>query len=134
MVIQPLLNGMIRSLPTNRVADGNTLFNLVQRLGETLGISLVVTFFQERMRLRVAEAMHLPSSSGLPSLPPCQATTTNLATAARSHWSSAATAGCHDAIWLMLGVSLVGCFIALWLRNPTAASARSKTGSSYGGD
>lgn len=51
LIIQPLLGALIGGLPPEEAADGNTLFNVVQRLGGSLAIPLLATFFEARERL-----------------------------------------------------------------------------------
>jgi hypothetical protein len=48
LVIQPLLLAMLAGLGTDQMADANTLFNVAQRLGASVGIGLLATFFTLR--------------------------------------------------------------------------------------
>ncbi len=51
-------------LPANQVPDGTTLFNIIERVGGTLGIGLLVSLFTAREKARVQKvALHLPLSS-----------------------------------------------------------------------
>ncbi len=49
LVIQPLLTPMLAGLPAGELADANALFNVGQRLGGSVGVSLLATFFAQRM-------------------------------------------------------------------------------------
>jgi hypothetical protein len=49
LVIQPLLVGMLSGLAPSRLADANTLFSVAQRLGGSLGVGLLATYFQARL-------------------------------------------------------------------------------------
>lgn len=48
LVIQPLLMAMLAGLGPGQLADANTLFNVAQRLGGSIGIGLLATFFTLR--------------------------------------------------------------------------------------
>jgi EmrB/QacA subfamily drug resistance transporter len=48
LVIQPLLTGLVEGLPPVELADANTLFNVGQRLGGSVGVSLLATYFSLR--------------------------------------------------------------------------------------
>jgi EmrB/QacA subfamily drug resistance transporter len=48
LVIQPLLAPMLAGLPAGRLADANTLFNAGQRLGGSIGVSLLATLYGQR--------------------------------------------------------------------------------------
>ncbi len=48
LVIQPLLTGLVEGLPPDELADANTLFNVGQRLGGSVGVSLLATYFSLR--------------------------------------------------------------------------------------
>lgn len=87
LVIQPLLTAMLSGLGPARLADANTLFNVGQRLGGSLGVSLLVTYFESRVFGRM---------TGQPAL-------------------DAAIAGFRDTIWVVVALSLVGLGCALLL-------------------
>lgn len=105
LVIQPLLTELIGALPEAKVPDGNTLFNLGERIGGTLGIALMVSFFEAREKLRIAAVLHRFGLSNAPALLP---------PALRNQLALAATAGFHDVILLVLGLSGLGLVMA-WL-------------------
>jgi hypothetical protein len=52
LVIQPLLTGLVEGLPPAELADANTLFNVGQRLGGSVGVSLLATYFALRATTR----------------------------------------------------------------------------------
>src|SRR5260221_361812 len=57
LTIQPLLLGLIGTLSAAELADGNTLFNVVERLSGSVGIALLATFFQAREQLQVGAVL-----------------------------------------------------------------------------
>jgi EmrB/QacA subfamily drug resistance transporter len=52
LVIQPLLTGLLDGLSPTALADANTLFNVGQRLGGSVGVSLLATYFALRVAAR----------------------------------------------------------------------------------
>jgi EmrB/QacA subfamily drug resistance transporter len=52
LVIQPLLTGLLDGLASAELADANTLFNVGQRLGGSVGVSLLATYFSLRATAR----------------------------------------------------------------------------------
>jgi EmrB/QacA subfamily drug resistance transporter len=48
-VVNPLLFGMLRPLRSTELADGTTLFTIVQRLGGSIGVGLLGSFLTARM-------------------------------------------------------------------------------------
>lgn len=118
LTIQPVLTVMIGGLAPAEVPDGNTLFNVAQRLGGSLGIPLLGTFFALRERVRVdaaLRAMGLPAaSSGQGGL---GAGGARLPAPVRARLTGAAVAGFHDTIWLLVAVSVLGAALALLLRD-----------------
>ena len=94
LTIQPLLYATIGNLADRDVPDGNTLFNVMDRLGGSVGVSLLATFFQLRVQ-------SYASSTPL---------------AAASQLAEAALHGFRDTILLLTLVSLSGAVLALFLR------------------
>src|SRR5215831_2474179 len=105
LTIQPLLHAMLGGLSPAQMADATALFNVAQRLGGSIGISLLSTFFQIRERVHVERVLQdlglppgvidsgqgSPASSGMAALPaPVQ-----------QALAQAATAGFHDVIGLL---------------------------------
>lgn len=122
LTIQPLPVGTIGSLTGSEISDGTTLFNVFQRLGGTLGVSLLATFLDLREQYHIdqvisrlgitvgniASSLGQSSSSSLfSSLPP----------AIRSQLADAAASGFHDTVILLTAVSLFGLILALFIKN-----------------
>ncbi|MEI4884279.1 hypothetical protein Q8G49_29370, partial [Klebsiella pneumoniae] len=57
LTIQPLLHATLGGLVPAQMADATALFNVAQRLGGSIGISLLATFFQVRESVHVASVM-----------------------------------------------------------------------------
>jgi EmrB/QacA subfamily drug resistance transporter len=51
LTIQPLVMALLGDLDRARIADGNTLFNIAERLAGSFGIALLATFYATRLRL-----------------------------------------------------------------------------------
>jgi MFS family permease len=109
MVIQPLLHAAIERLAPAEVPDGNTLFNVAQRLGASVGIALLSTFFIVREQLRVNEVLRT-SAFTLNSL-------TSLPSMLVTQLSQAAVTGFHDTIWLLIALSAFGILLAMLLHD-----------------
>jgi predicted MFS family arabinose efflux permease len=130
LTIQPLLTSMIRGLSAAEVPDGNTLFNAAERLAGSIGIPLLVTYFTLREQDRVQQVLRgfgvdpgkligaRSTAQGAAQLPP----------ALRAQLAQAAVAGFHDTIWLLVGVSLLGCVAALFLRHRASDPGRPYVG------
>lgn len=113
LVIQPLTFTIYEGLPASEVPDANTLFSVAQRLGGSLGIPLVVTFFQVRERLHIDSALR---QAGLHASNLSQTSGHTLPPAARDLLARAAASGFHDTIGLLIVVSSLGCLAAAFLR------------------
>lgn len=112
LITQPLLLGMIGDLAPEEVADGNTLFNVAQRLGGSIGISLLITFFSLRESSRITEALqalglHLSIGQSGPG-----GSFSNLPAFVQARLADAAVNGFHDTIWLLIVVSALGFGVA----------------------
>lgn len=116
LVIQPLLNRLIKSLPEHKVPDGNTLFNVVQRVGGTLGIALILTFWQVRESARIKSAIEQLGFSNKMTGSIDQSMISKLPAPMVHVLKDAASFGFHDAIWLITCVSALGTFIALFIK------------------
>jgi EmrB/QacA subfamily drug resistance transporter len=126
LATQPLLVTMMGRLSGPEVADGSTLFNVVQRVAGSFGIGLLATLFAQRVQARVSAALaalHVPATAlagpsrglgggGLAGVPP--------AVAARLQ--DAAVAGFHDVVWVLVAASALGVLVALLVRDPASAS------------
>lgn len=121
LVIQPLLNGLMGLLPSDRISDGTTVFNIVERVGGTVGIGLLVSLFTVRERAHVhAVAMrhHLTSAQVLTAVNHPQQTSAVVVHAVRN----AQTVGFHDVMGVIAGISLIGFLFALAIRSPQKES------------
>ena len=105
-VVQPLITTLIESLPDQWVADGNTLFNVVERISGTLGIALLVNLYQQGM-LR-----------GKNPLPASSLVVRRLNLLRHRQLVQAATTSFHHIVWVMVVLTLLGLTIALWTKNP----------------
>jgi EmrB/QacA subfamily drug resistance transporter len=119
LVIQPLLMSTIGRLKADEAPDGNTLFNVVERLSGSVGIALLATFFQTHVTMNVVDALRGLGLSGASlSQAGAGASSSSLAALsapARAMLGNAALAGFHDTIWLLVGLSLLGLFMTLLL-------------------
>jgi len=120
LVIQPLLNGLMGLLPPDRIPDGTTVFNIVERVAGTVGIGLLVSLFADREKAHVqavARQHHLSSAQVLTAV-------NHLANASTmTHViQNAETSGFHDVIGVIAGLSLLGLLLALALRTPQKES------------
>lgn len=108
LITQPLLLGMIGDLAPEEVADGNTLFNVAQRLGGSIGISLLITFFSLRESSRITEALqvlglHFSIGQSGPG-----GSVSHLPAFVQARLADAAVNGFHDTIWLLTVLSALG--------------------------
>jgi hypothetical protein len=115
LVIQPLLTGMLAGLPQRELAHANTLFNVGQRLGGSIGVSLLATLFSVRVASHIGAVLGHPAAGArggsLADLPPTL----------RPMVTRAALAGFHETIWAAAAVAMLGVVGALALRVPSAA-------------
>ena len=119
LVIQPLLNGLMGWLPEDRIPDGTTVFNIIQRVGGTLGIGLLVSLFTMREEAQVqavARQHHLSSAQVLTAVNhPAHAS------AVARVVQNAETLGFHDVIGAIAGISMVGFLLAVAIRDPSTS-------------
>jgi EmrB/QacA subfamily drug resistance transporter len=99
LATQPLLVTMMGRLRGGDVADGSTLFNVVQRVAGSFGIGLLATLFAQRVQERMA-AVALRAPGGM---------------------RDAAVGGFHDVVWALVAVSALGVLVALLVRDGTVA-------------
>ncbi len=45
LVIQPLLQALLQSVPRNELSDANTLFTIVERIGGSIGVSALASYY-----------------------------------------------------------------------------------------
>lgn len=128
LAIQPLITTMLGGLSPADAADANTVFNVAQRTGASIGIALLATFFQLREQLRIGQVLHqfgiaatrvkLGAASGRSGLPPM----------VRDRLAQAAVAGFHDTVLLLVALSGLGVLGALVLRPASFQSDASDDG------
>lgn len=122
LTIQPLLLTMVSELTGDEIADGNTLFNVAERLGGSIGIPLLATFFVVREQIRLDD---VPRALGIPggaSALGGGASSAHLSAALKAQLGQAAVMGFHDAIWLLITLSALGFIAALALRERAPAA------------
>src|SRR5262252_9146043 len=119
LTIQPLLHAMLGGLAPAQMADATSLFNVAQRLGGSIGISLLATFFQVRERVHiesVLQALGLPANA-LDSIRGAAAGgTATLPGSIQEALADAATAGFHDVIALLVLLAALGTAAAFMLQ------------------
>ncbi|MGZ3581963.1 MAG: MFS transporter [Ktedonobacterales bacterium] len=118
LTIQPLLNVMLGDLNAAETADGNTLFNVADRLGGSVGIALLATFFQQRERYHADQVLaslgiHLRGDGQNQTV----AAIAHLPLAIRTQLALGALTGFHDTILLLVLLSLVGLALTMLLRD-----------------
>jgi hypothetical protein len=118
LVMQPLLTTMLAGMSRGKLADANTLFNVGQRLGASLGVGLLATFFAVRVKARVVAVL----GPGAAALGAGSGSIAQAPAALRPRLAGAAVAGFHDTIWVAVAIASVGVVCALFLR-PTAITA-----------
>ena len=106
---------MLAGLTPPEVPDGNTLFNVAERLGGSIGIALLTTFFTSRITVHVNGVL---AHFGIPvgSLQLDAGTVANVSPAIAAQLGQAAIAGFHDTIWMLVALAVLGCLAALLLR------------------
>jgi len=120
LTIRPLLDAMIADLARKEIADGNTLFNVTQRLGASIGISLLATFFAARERVRVDDAVHAFSDRAQRLGSAMATSAAHLPAPVRARLAEAAVAGFYDTIWALVGLSALGVCAAVLVRGRRA--------------
>ncbi len=112
LVMQPLLTAMLAGMSRNQLADANTLFNVGQRLGGSLGVGLLATFFT----LRVTAHVRTVLGPAAPALGSGAGSIADAPAALRPRLAGAAVAGFHDTIWIGVAIAAVGVGCALLLK------------------
>lgn len=97
LTIQPLLIAILGSLPDSKVPDANTLFNILNRLGGSIGISLLSSVYELRVTSHIANASSLQVSEVM---------------------------GFHDVILLLSVVSVIGLAIGMFLKKEGVQNLR----------
>jgi EmrB/QacA subfamily drug resistance transporter len=124
LAIQPLLTTMMGNLPPQQIPDGNTLFNVAQRLGGSIGIPLLATFFAVRERVRLQETLEaLGFASRAHGLGGGTSLFSHLPASMQARLAQAAVTGFHDTIWLLVVLSVLGLVLACFLQDGRAQQA-----------
>jgi EmrB/QacA subfamily drug resistance transporter len=124
LVIQPLITASLAGLDRGALADANTLFNVGQRLGGSVGVSLLATYFTLRVTARVGAVLTsagVPASAASSGVGHLSQTPEPLRTALRA----AAFGAFHDTIWVAAGIALLGVVGAAFLPRPSRARSLS---------
>jgi predicted MFS family arabinose efflux permease len=110
LVIQPLLTGMLAGLPNRDLTHANTLFNVGQRIGGSVGVSLLATIFSVRVSDHVLSALgirvagvHVTSLDEVPA-------------PLRPLVQQAAVSAFHETIWVATAAAVLGVLGALFVR------------------
>src|SRR5262249_6392244 len=56
LIVQPVLDALMVEVPLAKLADANTLFNVVQRVAGSFAIALLATLLERRERFHIARA------------------------------------------------------------------------------
>ncbi len=115
LTIQPLLMATLGSLDASEIADGNTLFNVAQRLGGSVGIALLATFFQVRERSHIEEVLRGLGNASAGARQMGAESVAALPAGARERLAEAATSGFHDTVWVLVAVCALGLCAAMLL-------------------
>jgi EmrB/QacA subfamily drug resistance transporter len=121
LIIQPLLQDMLGGLPERDMAHANTLFQVGQRLGGSLGVSLLATLFSVQVTTHL-QAVLGPAASAIGTHGGSLA---DAPAPIRPAVTAAALAGFHDTIWAAAGIAALGVIGALLVRAPANASEES---------
>src|SRR5205085_5542616 len=132
LTIQPLLIATLGDLTQSEIADGNTLFNVVQRLGGSIGINLLATFFAVREQVRVNVVLQALGPYGGAAHVGFSATS-QLPAPVRVQLAQAAVTGFHDTVWLLVVLSALGLGVALLLHSPSGGRPSRRAGRMAGG-
>jgi EmrB/QacA subfamily drug resistance transporter len=127
LTIQPLLIATLGDLTQSETADGNTLFNVVQRLGGSIGINLLATFFAVREQVRVDAVLKALGPYGGATHVGVGAAS-QLPAPVRVQLAQAAVTGFHDTVWLLVVLSALGLGAALLLRQPPGGMPSRRAG------
>jgi hypothetical protein len=127
LVIQPLLTGTLAGLPGQELAHANTLFSVAQRVGGSVGVSLLATLFSVRVGDHVVAALGPQAAT----LGGHIGSLTDVPAAVRPVVTDAALHAFHDTVWAAVAVALVGLVGALFVRSqPTPAEPSMETAES----
>ncbi len=130
LVVTPLLDALLLPLTPEEMPHGSTLFNVVQRLGGSLGVALIASVFTARELTRVSTSLR---ALGIEQIPESAATAFDPAqvpAAFRVPLEEALTAGFHDTVLVIAGLGFAGVLAAAGLRSarPRAAATSASVG------
>ena len=57
LIVQPVLDALMVGIPSSKLADANTLFNVVQRVAGSFAIALLATLLEQRERFHLTHAL-----------------------------------------------------------------------------
>jgi hypothetical protein len=117
LTIQPLLFDMMATLKSSELSDGNTLFNVMQRLGGSVGISALATLFQTQVTYYVQQALGPGISASSIKLGQSSSVLSSLPSVVKDKVMTASINGFHDTVMVLVGIALVGLVMALFLKN-----------------
>jgi hypothetical protein len=110
LVVQPLLAAMLAGLSQSQLADANTVFSVAQRLGGSIGVSLMASYFAVRVGIHAEGVLGpnyaLDAVGSLADAPP----------GLRPQLANASLAGFHDTMRLIAAMAAVAVVFALFLR------------------
>jgi hypothetical protein len=116
LVVQPLLAAMLAGLSRSQLADANTVFSVAQRLGGSIGVSLMASYFAVRVDIHAegvfGSSYALDGVGSLADAPP----------GLRVQLANASLAGFHDTMRLIAAIAAVAVVFALFLRPSKARS------------
>lgn len=56
LIVQPVLDALMVGIPTSKLADANTLFNVIQRVSSSFAIAVLATFLEQRTQFHFAQS------------------------------------------------------------------------------
>ena len=118
LTIQPLLFEMLATLTPQEMPDGNTLFNVTQRLSGSVGISALATIFQTQDAIYVADALRgYHVNAGAMHIEQGASAISSLPAVVRDKVDMAIIHGFHDSILVLAGLSILGLALAIFLKD-----------------
>ncbi|HEY3422799.1 MAG TPA: DHA2 family efflux MFS transporter permease subunit [Methanocellaceae archaeon] len=118
MVIQPLLTEMLITLRPEEASDGNTLFNVAQQLGASIGISAAATIFQTQAIGYVGQVLAVNHINAGPiHIGGSGSALSKLPAAMLDQINTAIFHGFHDTVLVLVGLALIGVLLSLFLKS-----------------
>jgi EmrB/QacA subfamily drug resistance transporter len=116
LIIQPLLDALMSRVPQSKLADANTMFNVVQRVAGSFAIALLATLLEQRERFHIDAVLR-----GLNPRPDVSAPA-GMAEVARRLVQMAMMDGLLDVVGVLVGLSALAVLLALLFRPSPAAN------------